>query len=307
MADKPLDAARPTAGSSIPLWLTLAPAAFLIFWSAGYTGVKIALRDCEPIVLLAVRYLGVLALLIPAYAIWRPPLPVSGRQWLNLIVVGVLVQGLYFGGTNIAIKLGVSAVGMTIILALQPIIVALVAPYTAGERVGVTAWAGLMLGLTGAVVAALAKDGSGAGTVEGIIATSFALIFIASGTLYEKRFGGQHHPVVANLIQCAAALAVAIPAAALLEDGRITWTLSFIASTAYLVIFNSILAMTLLFAMIQRGAASRVTALFFLVPPSASIIAWAILGEDIPALTWVGMAIAGAGLLLVGSPMRRSS
>jgi drug/metabolite transporter (DMT)-like permease len=130
-------------------------------------------------------------------------------------------------------------------------------------------------------------------------------VFITAGTLWEKRFGRQHHLVTANLIQCSAALGVALPAALLLEECTVNWTPTLVASLGYLVIFNSIIAMTLLFAMIRRGAASRVTALFFLVPPTSSVIAWALLGEALPALTFVGMALAAVGLLLVGRPLSR--
>jgi drug/metabolite transporter (DMT)-like permease len=98
---------------------------------------------------------------------------------------------------------------------------------------------------------------------------------------------------------------VALPAALLLEECTVNWTPTLVASLGYLVIFNSIIAMTLLFAMIRRGAASRVTALFFLVPPTSSVIAWALLGEALPALTFVGMALAAVGLLLVGRPLSR--
>lgn len=305
MSDHERGAAGRHDAAPLPLWLRMAPIAFLLFWSGGYTGVRIGMADIEPIFFLAVRYMGVLAVLVPVFLVLRPPLPKAGRDWAHLVVVGILVQGLYFGGTNVAVKLGITAVGMAIILALQPILVALIVPWLARERVGVRAWLGLLLGLAGTLVTVLAKGGTAAGTVAGIIATVFALIFITAGTLWEKRFGRQHHIVTANLIQCSAALAVSLPAALLLEECTINWTPTFAAALSYLVVFNSIIAMTLLFAMIRRGAASRVTALFFLVPPTSSVIAWALLGEELPALTFVGMALAAAGLLLVGRPMSR--
>jgi drug/metabolite transporter (DMT)-like permease len=50
--------------------------------------------------------------------------------------------------------------------------------------------------------------------------------------------------------------------------------------------------------MIRRGDAARVSALFFLVPPLAALIALAILGEAMPPLGWVGMAVAAGGVAL---------
>jgi drug/metabolite transporter (DMT)-like permease len=63
--------------------------------------------------------------------------------------------------------------------------------------------------------------------------------------------------------------------------------------------------MSLLFAMIQRGAASRVSALLFLVPPTSAVIAWIVIGEPVPRLAWPGMAIAAFGVALVGGPFSR--
>jgi drug/metabolite transporter (DMT)-like permease len=80
---------------------------------------------------------------------------------------------------------------------------------------------------------------------------------------------------------------------------RVQWTPGLLGSLAYLVIGNSIVAISLLLAMIRHGEASRVSALFFLVPPGTALIAFVVLGEAIPLLAWPGMALAAVGLYLV--------
>ena len=50
--------------------------------------------------------------------------------------------------------------------------------------------------------------------------------------------------------------------------------------------------------MIRRGEVSRVSALFFLVPPMAAVIGWLVLGEQMPPLAWVGFALAAAGVAI---------
>ncbi|MET0811260.1 MAG: EamA family transporter, partial [Thermoleophilaceae bacterium] len=74
------------------------------------------------------------------------------------------------------------------------------------------------------------------------------------------------------------------------------WTTDLAISLAYLVLANSLVAITLLLMMIRRGEASRVSALFFLVPPLAALIAWAVLGESLPGAAWIGMALAAVGV-----------
>ena len=43
---------------------------------------------------------------------------------------------------------------------------------------------------------------------------------------------------------------------------------------------------------------SRVSALFYLVPPVTAVIAWPLLGEAMPLLAWAGMAIAALGVAM---------
>jgi drug/metabolite transporter (DMT)-like permease len=50
---------------------------------------------------------------------------------------------------------------------------------------------------------------------------------------------------------------------------------------------------------------SRVSALFFLVPPMAALIGWVLLGEQMPPLAWVGLALAASGVALVTGAVRR--
>jgi drug/metabolite transporter (DMT)-like permease len=72
----------------------------------------------------------------------------------------------------------------------------------------------------------------------------------------------------------------------------------FVAALAYLVIGNSVVAVGLLLAMIRAGEVSRVSALLYLVPPIAALIAWLLPGEVMPLLAWPGMAVAAAGVFI---------
>ena len=116
--------------------------------------------------------------------------------------------------------------------------------------------------------------------------------------LYEKRFGLSHHPVISNLGQYGAGLIFIFPIAYSIETMQVQWTGTLVATLAYLVIGNSVLAMTLLLAMIRAGEVSRVSALLFLVPPLAAIFGWLLLGEIMPPVAWLGMALAGIGVII---------
>ena len=64
------------------------------------------------------------------------------------------------------------------------------------------------------------------------------------------------------------------------------------------MIGNSLIAISLYLAMIRAGEVSKVSALFFLVPPCSALIAFALLGEPMPVLAWAGMALAASGVAL---------
>jgi drug/metabolite transporter (DMT)-like permease len=56
---------------------------------------------------------------------------------------------------------------------------------------------------------------------------------------------------------------------------------------------------SLLYLLIQRGAATTVTSLMYLVPPTTALMAWALFGEPITAAIVAGVALTAAGVALV--------
>lgn len=259
---------------------------------------KLGISHAEPLSFLSLRYAAVLVVLAPFVAVLQPPMPERRVDWLHLGVVGFLIQAVYFGLSYIAFKAGVSAGGVAIIVCLQPILVGLIAPRFTGEKVSILRWIGLVLGLAGAATVIISRS-----TVElehplGILCCVGALVGITAGTLYEKRFGRSHHPVVSNAVQYLAGLAGVLPAAMLFEHFDFAWNIPFFAALAYLVIGNSLIAMSLLLFMIRKGEVSRVSSLFYLVPPLSALMAWPILGEVMPPLGWAGFALAALGVAL---------
>jgi drug/metabolite transporter (DMT)-like permease len=285
--------------SSRPLWLVLAPAIFLILWSGGFSIAKLGIKHAEPLTFLALRYAIVLVILVPFAIAMKPQWPRSRTQWFHIAMVGFLIQGVYFGLCYLAFSAGASSGTVAIIVCLQPILVGLAAPYFAREKVSALRWLGLVLGLGGAAVVILAQSSIAAETAFGILCSIGGLLGITAGTLWEKRFGSSHHPIVSNMVQYAAGLISILPLTFASESLSVDWrSPEFLAALAYLVIGNSLISMTLLLAMIRLGEVSRVSSLFYLVPPVAALMAWPILGEAMSPLAWLGMAVAAAGVAI---------
>jgi drug/metabolite transporter (DMT)-like permease len=273
------------------------PAVFLVLWSSGFTFVALGLPDAEPVTFLALRYLVVVVLLLAAAALVRPPLPPDRAAWVHLAVVGLLLQAGYFGLLYLALEHVAPAVA-ALVVCLQPVLVALLAQRTVGEHVPLARWGGLGLGLVGAAAVILVRADDGGADAAGIALAVASLLAITAATLYESRFGAEGHPVTSNLVQCSVALVATGVVALLAEDLRVDWTGDLVISLTYLVLGNSLVSITLLLMMVRRGTASQVSALFFLVPPLAAVIAWAILGESLPVAAWGGMAVAAVGVAI---------
>lgn len=278
-------------------WLVLcAPGIFLLLWSGGFTVAKLGISDADPLTLLALRYACVVVILLPFFLVMRPALPATGAQWFHLSFVGFLIQVAYFGTAWMAFSNGGSAGTVALITSLQPILVALIMPVLSQERVSVKRWMGLLLGLVGTALVLLGNSAVGVVSLTVIVFAVSALLAFTLATVWEKRFGVAHHPLTSNMLQYIVGLACTLPLAMMLEPMNIRVTAPFMFALAYLVLGNSLLAISLLLMMIRQGEATRVSALFFLVPPMSAFIAWLVLGEHMSQMAWIGMAVAAIGV-----------
>jgi drug/metabolite transporter (DMT)-like permease len=65
------------------------------------------------------------------------------------------------------------------------------------------------------------------------------------------------------------------------------------------VLALSIAAIFLLFALIRKSAATQVTSLLYLTPPTTAVMAWAMFGEAFSIAGMAGMVLAVIGVALV--------
>ena len=177
------------------LLVRAAPAIFLLLWSGGFTVAKIGISDADPITLLALRYFCVIVLLLPFLLVIRPPFPTRPQEWLHLMLVGFLIQVVYFGTAWIAFSLGGSAATVALITSMQPILVALIVPSISNETVSNKRWLGLLLGLLGAIMVIVGNSGLQPFNLTVILFSIASLLAISIATVWEKIFGTEHHPL----------------------------------------------------------------------------------------------------------------
>lgn len=279
-----------------------APALFVLLWSTGFIGARLALPHSGPLTFLSLRYVLAAGLLVLVSLVSRAPWPRRPTEAAHFAVAGLLVHGVYLGGVFLGISFGVEAGLSALIVGLQPILTAVLAGVLLGERVTRRQWLGLGLGLCGVTLVLAGKLGESSGSLLGIAACAAALIGITIGTLYQKRFCANMDLRTGSVVQFVAAGLATAPLAWWLEDMQIEWTGEFVFALFWAVFVLSLGAVSLLYLLIRRGAASEVASLFFLVPPCTALIAWPLFSETLGRLALAGMAVTAIGVALASHP-----
>jgi drug/metabolite transporter (DMT)-like permease len=283
---------------------TLAPAVFVLIWSTGFIVARYGMPYAPPLKFLALRY----ALSIGCFLAWataaRATWPKTRAQWLHLCVVGVLMQALYLGGVWAAVKAGMGAGLTALLVGLQPILTAIWVS-SRGGKVGAAQWGGFVLGLAGLLMVVWQKLHLGEVNRRNLSCAILALFAITVGTLYQKRFVKTCDVRTANLVQMAAACVVTLPLA-LFEKEGFQWRLpdgdinaQLIGAMGWSVLGLTLTGSSLLYLLIQRGMATSVTSLFYLVPPTTAVLAYLLFGESVSLLTVAGLALTAVGVSLV--------
>jgi drug/metabolite transporter (DMT)-like permease len=279
-------------------WLRAMPAVFVLIWSTGFIVARFGMPYAPPLKFLALRYALSLLCFLAWVLLARVAWPRDRMQWAHMAVTGVLMQAGYLGGVWAAVRAGMGSGLVALLVGIQPVLTAIWLSMRGGA-IARRQWAGLILGFAGLVLVVLRKvqQGGEVSTLSLGLAL-MALLSITAGTLYQKRFLAPCDVRSASAIQMAAALVVTWPFAAL-ESDSIQWNLASGGAMAWSVLALSLGGSSLLYLLIQRGSATAVTSLLYLVPPCTALMAWLLFSEPITALTLAGIAITAVGVSLV--------
>jgi drug/metabolite transporter (DMT)-like permease len=283
-------------------WLRAMPAVFVLIWSTGFIVARYGMPHAPPFSFLAMRY----ALSIFCFSIWiyfaKVKWPQTRQEYLHLAMTGILMHAGYLGGVWAAVKAGMGSGLSALIVGFQPVLTAiwLSSRVTGAEnKISQRQWMGLILGFLGLVLVVWRKltQGSALDHVN-LVNLSFALMALFSitlGTLYQKSFVKPCDVRSANTIQLMAAFIVTSPLA-FLETEVIQWNAELWGAMAWSVLGLTLGGSSLLYLLIQKGAAASVTSLMYLVPPCTAILAWFLFDEPITLVTLLGIALTAWGV-----------
>ena len=275
-----------------------AAALFIFFWASGFIAAKYGFPYAEPFTFLAIRFVIGSAVLVPMCIVWKVAWPRTARDIGHAAAAGTMVQSCYLVGVYYGIYLGISTGVIALVVGLQPLLTAAFAGLALAERVTPRQWFGLVLGFAGLALV-VADKATTAGVSAGAFAiAAFGLVSITVGTLYQKRFCASFDIRSSVAIQNITGAVVMFALAGIFETMTVQWTGQFLFAVLWSALGLSVIALTLYYWLVRRGAAAKVTSLIYLSPPVTAVMGWLAFGETLAPAAIAGMAIAIGGVAL---------
>ena len=318
---------RPSA-----LRITIAFGTVYLIWGSTYLAIKLVSQH-GAFVLAGSRFLCA-AILLFAIACWQGVVRRSDftvKSWSNAAVVGCCLMLIGNGGVAIATNTVDSGV-VALMTAITPLwLVGLDRILHKSHRPTKTVWIGIALGICGIVVlkadilvpAGLAATSTAASSSTttattaavstavssvGIVTMIVATFGWALGSVWSKRPGGAHSPLVATAMQMlvggVAMLIASVPKELAFHDewsllrssppDFITWM-----QWSYLVVFGSLCGFTAYIWLLRHQPASRVATYAYVNPLVAILVGWIFIGESIGSRTILAAALMLGGVAVI--------
>ena len=270
---------------------------FVVIWGSGFIATKIGIQYAAPFTFLSLRFAFGILCLIPLVLWLKPAWPKTPREWLHVIVAGLLMHAIHLSGSHYAQYLGMSAGIAAVILALQPLATALIARGS-GDRVTRLQWFGIALGFAGVALIVWHKIDVRAVTFGSLMAVVVGLVALTVGTLYQRKFCPTVDLRSSALIQFVVSLMAILPLSIVFEGAKVQWSWPLLGSIAFLVIGASILAVNALHTLMRHGEATRVTSMMYLPPIFAVAMEYLVFSVVPTAISLVGIAVTSVGVAM---------
>jgi drug/metabolite transporter (DMT)-like permease len=222
-----------------------------------------------------------------------------GRAWIRLLLCGVLWFGVYNVALNAAER-RIDAGTAAMLVNIGPILIAILAGLTLGERFTPMFAAGAAIAFVGVVVIGVATSDQHATDLWGVVLCLVAAVAYAIGVVSQKPLLADVSAIRVTWLACTIGAVVCLPFVGQLvsEIGHAgagsIWLL------VYLGALPTALAFTTWAYALARTSAGRLGVTTYLVPPLAILMGWIFLGE-----APVALAYAGGALCLVGVAVAR--
>ncbi|MCI0349618.1 MAG: EamA family transporter [Acidobacteriales bacterium] len=281
--------------------------AIYVIWGSTYLAIRYAVETIPPLFVAGTRHLIAGGLLF-AWCWWKGLRP-TAAQWRASLVVGAL---FFLGGHGLLhwaeqyVASGLAA----LLIATEPIMIAVLAAMAGQARITLPSAAGMLLGLGGVAMLMYGNmNGSGRTELIGAIAVLMGAFSWALGIIYSAKGKLHPDPVMSAAMSLLAGTVLllgtglAVGEGARLHPASVT-TASFL-SLLYLVFFGSLVAFTAYVWLLQRCSATLVATHTYVNPVVAVLLGWALAGESFTMRGLFGAAAVIVAIVLVGRSERK--
>ncbi|MFL5684704.1 MAG: DMT family transporter [Chloroflexota bacterium] len=287
----------------------------VVLWASAFVGIRAAAVDFSPgSIALARLLVGVLVL--GAFVVTRPWTPPSRRHLAFIVAAGVA----WFAGYNIILNQAerlVDAGTAAMLVAVGPIFIALFAGLFLGEGFPQRLMTGCAVAFAGAVIIGVATSADGTATSStplGVALCLLAALLYAAGVTIQKPVLRDVSALQVTWLACLVGAIACLPfTAGLIDEARIAEPVN-LAWVIFLGIFPTSIGFTTWAYALARMSAGRAGAMTYLIPPTAIVISWVLLGETPPVIALIGGPLCIAGVVVARSSsirvpavLRRSS
>jgi len=271
---------------------------FVLLYGSGFVFTQYGLENASPMAFLSLRFfIAFLILLTIAYYL-KSSWPKTRKEFLHISIAGSLTVGTFSLGIFLSLSYGVSAPLSALIIALQPIVVSVLAMRFLNEKLNRYAILGLLTGFLGVCFVLYSNIDLNSSELYGVFFSFLALFGLSFGNIYQKKYCTKMNLFSGGAIQTFSSTILVLPFLAY-EDIHMNFNGDFILALTYMTVGVSIGALSLLYIMIDKGAVSKVSSLFYLMPVSAVFISWILFDKSVDLTVLFGVGVIFISILLI--------
>lgn len=271
----------------------------MVLWGIGWPALKIVTESVDVAVVTFWRFAIMMVAFIPILILWKKPLYVS-KKALGIVAASALLNIAFMFVSFWGVQIGTAGAGGVIITTVSPVLTVLLAIWFMRAKVQRRHWWGLGIGLLGGVV--MLELWRSDVMVQGNLLFVLSALIWAVLTLFSQKSHAHLEPVhysfLLSVVATPVMFLIALPydlGSVFDQDARF-WT-----AMLFLAVMGQSVASTIYFIASGRLGSGVASSYMFLVPLSALVASYLILGE-IPSL-WLlaGGIIATTALYIINS------
>lgn len=279
-------------------WLLLG---FLsVLWGGSFFFNGAALRELPPLTLVLLRVGLGAAFLLPLLRLYEISLPADVAGWRPYVAMAFLNNVLPFS-LIVTGQLFVSSGLASILNATTPLFGVVVMAAAGEEKLIARRVAGVVVGLVGVIILRGAGVELLSGQGIGILLCLAAALSYGFAALVARRWLSTSPPLATAACQLIASTVMMTALAFVIDQ---PWRLPMPGATTWLAVLGSAglstaLAYLVFFQILRRSGATNVMLVTLLVPVTAILLGYLVLGEPISAREIVGALVIASALLVI--------